>query len=159
MTSIRIITMIAIVHALAACSGDAPGVADPKLDGVIQPEYPLAGGVYDVEAPITAGSGLVGARYTGSIELSHAEKTISRFSGSYAVRIIGPQEGEQSNVFTGSISGQITTQGIVTLEFRDDTPNIFQWVGTLAQGVITGTWQITAPDNSTLSGSFTATRR
>jgi hypothetical protein len=144
--------------ALAACSDSAAILTDARQDGTLRIEYPLLHGNYELHAPITSGGDMTGAVYTGSLHLAQPSRDTPHFSGSYAVRIVS-MAGEQSNLFTGNVAGGVDTSGAVTLQFIDATRNVFRWTGTLDRTTISGTWRITAPDQSSMSGNFTATRQ
>jgi hypothetical protein len=146
-----------LVVIVAACSaGDQ--VAGPSDEATQRVEYPLVQGTYQLSAPFTAPEEMAGARYTGTFSLFQPYRTVGGFDGSYAVQIIGAK-GEQSRTFTGTIRGEVATDGAVLLQFYDGTSNDFRWNGKLDQTTIAGTWRIRAPDNSSFSGTFTANRQ
>ncbi|MDQ4077123.1 MAG: hypothetical protein M3220_12845, partial [Chloroflexota bacterium] len=140
---------------LASCGRGADGVVDPSINEP-QVEYPLVQGIYDLTAPITFG--IPGAQYLGTINLVQSSRKKSGFGGDYAVQIVGPN-GERSKTFTGTISGQVANSGAISFNFFDGSRNDHSWTGSLSGATISGTWIIRAPDGSSLSGTFTATRR
>jgi hypothetical protein len=149
--------VVPFLIALSACSGGA-GMLTDASHGEVRIEYPLVHGSYELNAPITSGGDLTGAVYTGSFDLAQPSREESGFSGSYAVRIVS-MAGDQSNLFTGRIVGKVETSGAITMQFIDTTSNVFRWTGTVDQTTVSGTWRITAPDQSSLSGTFTASRQ
>lgn len=128
---------------LAGC-GDSTGAQD----------YDEVQGVYDVGAPLNE---IAGARFSGTLTIIDDSRSTPEFSGTYSLRLIGP-DGATAGTYSGDISaGEVTRTGSLKFNLRDDD---FRWSGVMSgTGDITGTWILVGEGSANYTGSFLADRR
>ena len=136
-------TALALAAVLAGC-GDATGSQD----------YDAVQGVYDVGAPLNE---IAGARFSGTITIIDDSRSTPEFSGTYALRLIGP-DGATAGNYSGDIqAGEVTRTGSLRFNLQNDG---FRWSGVISEtGDISGTWILVGQGSANYTGSFLADRR
>jgi hypothetical protein len=135
--------LIAAAALLAGC-GDSTGSQD----------YKEVQGVYDVGAPLNE---IAGARFSGTLTIIDDSRGTPEFSGTYSLRLLGP-DGATAGNYSGDLSGgEITKTGSLKFNLQNDG---FRWSGVMSgTGDISGTWILVGSGQANYTGSFLADRR
>lgn len=139
----RFASALVAVVVLAGC-GDSTGSQD----------YHEVQGVYDVGAPLNE---IPGARFSGTLTIIDDSRSTPEFSGTYSLRLIGP-DGTTAGNYSGDIAaGEVTRTGSLKFNLKDEG---FRWSGVISgTGDISGTWILVGQGSSNYTGSFLADRR
>jgi hypothetical protein len=133
-----------LAAALLAACGDSTGSQD----------YENVQGVYDVGAPLNE---IAGARFSGTLTIIDDSRSTPEFSGTYALRLLGP-DGATAGNYSGDIKdGEVTKTGSLKFNLQNDG---FRWSGVMSgTGDISGTWILVGESQANYTGSFLADRR
>lgn len=139
----RFASVLVAALVLAGC-GDSTG----------SQEYEEVQGVYDVGAPLNE---IAGARFSGTLTIIDDSRDTPEFSGTYALRLIGP-DGATAGNYSGDIAaGEVTRTGSLKFNLKDEG---FRWSGVMSgTGDISGTWILVGSGQANYTGSFLADRR